>query len=88
MWNAGIKAAIADVMENVIADTIGTFQDRMDALKRARCVRRYLYHLLFEMIPLQYFYPTSKSLLIFTLSLFRTRLRLIDAMKHQPMNYK
>ena len=53
MWNAGIKVAIVDVMENVIADTIGTLQDRMDALKRARCVRRYLYHLLFEMILLQ-----------------------------------
>ena len=45
--NVGIRVAFADSMEKNIADTIGTLLGRMDALKRAKCVRRYLYYLLF-----------------------------------------
>ena len=47
MLNVGIRVAFADIMEKNIAVTIGTLLGRMDVLKRANCVRRYLYHLLF-----------------------------------------
>lgn len=47
MLNVGIRVAFAGVMEKNIADTIGTLLGRMDALKRAKSVRRYLYHLSF-----------------------------------------
>ena len=88
MLNVVIRVAFADIMEKNIADTIGTLLGRMDALKRAKCVRRYLYHLLFPqnvwiVIKL---YQTSKMLSIIILLLFRTRLRLMESIKNPGMN--
>ena len=88
--NVGIRVAFADIMDKNIADTIGTLLGRMDALKRAKCVRRYHYPLLFSqniwmVIKWQNSIRHQKCYQSLSL-LFRTRLRLMESIKNPGMN--